>query len=130
MLSPHQIIKQVAKLVNQNNTCFINRKNRKIVTITVDYEGPLNSELSIEKCIIVPPMSKQDLGFAMKDFLQEVTDSSVKKELAYALRRKNPQRNFMQVIESRIDISQHWRRFKSQQCEEYVRQIFIDEYNH
>ena len=75
-------------------------------------------------------MPKQTLGFVMKDFLLEVTDSSVKKELTNALRRKNPQRNFMQVIESRIDIGQHWRRFKSQQCEEYVRQVFIDEYNH
>ena len=130
MLSPHQIIKEVAKLVNRGNTCYINRKNRKIVTIAPEDQSELNKELTIEKCIIVPPMSMQTLSMVMQDFLLEVTDNSLKKELTNALRRKSPMRNFLQVVDNSVDIGQHWRRYKAQRYEQYVRQVFLDEYNH
>ena len=130
MLSPHQIIKKVAKLVNRGNTCYINRKNRKIVTIAPEDESDLDPELTIEKCIIVPPMPKQSLSMVMQDFLLEVTDNSIKKELVNALRRKSPMRNFMQVIDNSIDVGQHWRRYRAERYEQYVRQVFVDEYNH
>lgn len=130
MLSPHEIITEVAKLVNRGNTCYINRKNRKIVTIRPEDQSELNKELTIEKCIIVPPMPKQTLDLVMQDFLPEVADNSLRKELINALRRKNPMRNFMQVVDNSVDSGQHWRRYKAQRCEQYVRQVFLDEYNH
>ena len=130
MLSPHEIIKKVSKLINQGNTCYIHRKNREIITIEPESDHHEPAKMKVDDFIIVPPMPKQTLGFAMKDFIHEVTDRSVEKELINALQRKKPQRNFMQVIESRADIGQHWRRYRAQQCEEYVRQLFIDEYNH
>ena len=130
MLSPHEIIKEVAKLVNRGNTCYINRKNRKIVTIEPEAQAELNKELTIEKCIIVSPMPKQTVSMVMQDFLLEVADNSLRKELTNALRRKNPMRNFLQVVDNSVDIGQHWRRYKAQRCEQYVRQVFLDEYNH
>ncbi len=130
MLSPHEIVKKVAKLVNQGNTCYIHRKNRKIITVDPESDNQVPDEMKPDDFIIVPPMPRQALTFAMKDFISEVTDRSVEKELINALQRKKPQRNFMQVIDSRVDIGQHWRRYRAEQCEKYVRQLFIDEYNH
>jgi hypothetical protein len=75
-------------------------------------------------------MPKQSLSMVMQDFLLEVTDNSIKKELVNALRRKSPMRNFMQVIDNSIDVGQHWRRYRAERYEQYVRQVFVDEYNH
>ncbi len=130
MLSPHEIVKKVAKLVNQGNTCYIHRKNRKIITVDPESDNQVLDEMKPDDFIIVPPMPIEKMIFVMEDFVTEVTDRSVEKELINALQRKKPQRNFMQVIDSRVDIGQHWRRYRAQQCEEYVRQLFIDEYNH
>ncbi len=133
MLSPNEVVKKVAKLVFQGNTCYIDRKTREISTIEItDDESKLTETLeeNIEKYIKVLPMPTQVLGFAMKDFLQEVTDQEVRKELINGLKRNNPTRNFLQVVESRYDIQQHWIHFKADQCEEYVKKIFINEYNY
>ena len=75
-------------------------------------------------------MPTQVLQFAMEEFLGEVTDAEVEKELGKALQRKNPTRNFLQVVNSRFDIKQHWRNFKREKNIEFVGKQFIKDYNY
>jgi len=46
-----------------------------------------------------------------KDLIEELRDKSTRRELSNALNRKNPVRNFHNLMENNIDLYQHWRMF-------------------
>lgn len=137
MLSPNEVVKEVARLIAKDNICYIDKKHREITAIEMANRNTPEIALQISlleehigKYIKVEPMSTRETIFIMKDFLLEVTDQDVKKELSHSLNRKNPMRNFLQIVESRIDINQHWTHFKAEQYEAYVEEKIIKDYNY
>ena len=137
MPTPLDLVKDVSKLLEEEHLCYVNKHAR---TITSFLLGELKTpevaeqirliENKKENFIKVGPMPKQHLFFAMEEFLTEVTDQEIEKELRSGLKRKNPTRNFVQVLEHRQDILQHWKLFKAEKMEAYVGQVFIDDYNY
>jgi len=137
MLSPNELVDQIAKQLDDNTICFVNKQDRSIEIIELDKltteevtELTATYEAKSSKYIKVPPMPKQELLFAMQEFLGEVTDAEVEKELGKSLQRKNPTRNFLQIVNSRFDIKQHWRNFKHEKNVEFVGKQFIKDYNY
>ena len=137
MLSPNELVKEIAKQLDNNIICFVNKADRSIEVIELDdlseaevSERTALFEAKSSSYIKVPPMPTQVLQFAMEEFLGEVTDAEVEKELGKALQRKNPTRNFLQVVNSRFDIKQHWRNFKREKNIEFVGKQFIKDYNY
>ncbi|MEE9373090.1 MAG: UPF0158 family protein [Saprospiraceae bacterium] len=137
MLSPYQLVKEVAKLLEQDQMCYVDRATREVTKIDLSQkkspeikEQIILLEQKSAKYLKIVPMPRQTLVFTMQDFLQEVTDQEIKKELRNGLKRKHPMRNFMQIVESRYDINQHWNLFKSEQYAKYVGQLFINDYNY
>ncbi len=137
MLSPDDLVKEVAKELEQGNLCYVEKSSRSIVQITPDSKNTPETkaqiaklEEHIERYIKIAPMTTAELIFVMKDFLLEVTDQEIKKELTNGLNRKNPTRNFLQITASRIDINQHWTLFKKEQYETHVEKHIITDYNY
>jgi len=137
MQSPLELVKDVSKLLEEGNLCYVDKHARKINSFALsELKSPEVQEqiALLEKksvnYIKVPPMPTQKLIFVMQDFLLVITDQDIAKELRSGLKRKNPTRNFLQVLENRPDINQHWRMFKVEKMEEYVGQVFIDDYNY
>lgn len=137
MLSPHELVKEVAKLLEEDCICYVNRESREILSIEIANiksmeQASIVSELekNISKYIKCKPMPKQKLLWVMQRFVLETTDDEIKKELSSSLSRKNPTRNFLQIIESRQDIKQHWVLFKLEENATYVSELFIADYNY
>ncbi len=137
MNSPHQIVKIVAELIEQNRICYVNKYSREVkdfdlseVNLPEVKEKIDKIEEKIEKYIKIGPMPKQNLIYVMEGFLTEVMDRGIGKELEKSLKRKNPTRNFLQIAESREDINQHWLVYFDEQQIEYVGEIFVKEYNY
>lgn len=129
-LKTQATIKEIAKVIVNGNTCYIDRRSVKITTIDYSIEDPeqlaaqeeMQAELErkIEKYLKIEKLgTKKDL-MIMKSFAEELPDKSVRKELSNALNRKKPVRNFMQVVESDIGLHQHWKNYK---VEEYQRRV-------
>jgi len=137
MPTPLDLVKDVSKLLEEGNICYVDKHARKINSFALsEIKTPEVKEQIAElerksvNFIKVPPMPTQKLIFVMEDFLLVITDQDIAKELRSGLKRKNPTRNFVQVLENRPDINQHWRIFKKEKMEEYVGQVFIDDYNY
>lgn len=137
MNTPLELVKDVAKLLEQGYICYVEKQARKIHSFLIEeLNTPENIKLiaeierKIKNYIKVEIMPNQKLLFVMEDFLEVVTDDGLKKELVSSLKRNHPTRNFLQIIESRPDISQHWRMFKKEKYEEYVGDVFIEDYNY
>ena len=131
-------IKEVAKEITIGNTCYVNRKSTKIITIDHSIEDPeqlaaqeqavAELERKIENYIKIEKLSTQDKRVIMEYFLEELPDRSVRKELSNALNRKNPVRNFNKAVESDIDLNQHWRNFKAEEYQRWVSNFIADAY--
>jgi len=137
MPTPQELVKEVAKLLEQENLCFVDKQHRKVISFALSElkEDQTKTEIAKleakpDKFIKVGRMPNQKLLFVMEDFLEVMTDQAIAKELRSGLKRKNPIRNFLQVLENRIDIHQHWKMYKAEQMIEYVGQVFIDDYNY
>lgn len=133
-------IKEIAREIALGNTCYVNRKTIKITIIDHTIEDPekltaqeqILAELGrkIEKYLIIEKLSVEDEMRIMKDFPDELPDKSIRKQLSNALNRKNPVRNFMQVVESDIALNQHWRNYKVEEYKRLVSNILIEAYIH
>ena len=133
-------IKEIAREIALGNTCYVNRKTIKITIIDHTIEDPekltaqeqILAELGrkIEKYLIIEKLSVEDEMRIMKDFPDELSDKSIRKQLSNALNRKNPVRNFMQVVESDIALDQHWRNYKVEEYKRLVSNILIEAYIH
>ena len=133
-------VKEIAREIANGNTCYINRRSVKITSIDHSIEDPkklatqaqtLNTlEREIEKYLKIEKLSAEDELRIMKDFPEELSDKSVRKQLSNALNRKNPVRNFMQVVESEIGLNQHWKNFKAEEYQRRVSIIMVEAYIH
>jgi hypothetical protein len=129
-------IKEIAREIAIGNTCYINRKSVKITTIDHSIEDPeklaaqeqtlAEIERKIDKYLKLEKLSAEEEMMIMKDFPEELPDKSVRKQLINALNRKNPVRNFMQVVESDIALNQHWRNFQVEEYQRLVSNIMIE----
>ena len=133
-------IKEIAREIANGNTCYINKASKKITTIDNSTEDAkeiaaqeqtiADIERKIENYLKIEKLSTEDQQIIMSDFLEEVHDKSVRKELSNALKRKNPIRNFNQAIESNMELKQYWRIFKFQEDQRWVSNFIIDAYNY
>jgi hypothetical protein len=131
-------IKEIAKEIAIGNTCYIQMTTKKVTTIDYSIEDTkliaaqeeIQAELEqkVENYIKIEKLSAEDKRVIMEYFLEELPDRSVRKELSNALNRKNPTRNFNKVVESDIDLNQHWRNFKSEEYQRWVSNFIADAY--
>lgn len=135
MLSPNELVSAIAQKVAQGITCYVKKQERDYTAADEAEDSELielasKVKLYPDRYIVVPPMPTQTLIFAMTAFLAEVTDPDIKRELGTCLNRKGPTRNFMQTVNSRFDIKQHWANFMIEKYEAYVGDVFIKDYNY
>lgn len=130
-------IKEIAKQLEAGKICFIHRKKGAVKAIQDSaQEEAITKELqALEKdtkqYMKIPRPSALDEVNAMKDFLEEEDLSkAVKKELTNALKRKQPMRNFLQVVHSEEGLQQYWLNFKSKWMQVWVADYFIAAYNY
>ena len=131
-------IKEIAREITIGNTCYINRKSTKITTIDHSIEDSeqlaaqeqmvAELERKIEKYLKIEKLTAENEMRIMKDFLDELPDKSVRKQLSNALNRKNPVRNFNQTLDSNMELNQHWRNFKVEESQRWVSNIMIEAY--
>lgn len=137
MMSPNELVKEVSKLLAKGNLCYVHRANRELTAIEIsEINTPENQDLisgleeKISRYIKCKPMPTQEMIWMMKNFLLEMTDDDLKKELNSGLNRKKPTRNFLRTLENHPDIMQHWTMFSAEMYEEYVAELFIKDYNY
>lgn len=137
MNTPLELVKDVAKLLENGHICYVEKQARKIHAFLIEeIHTPENVKLlanierKIANYIKVDQMPLHELIFVMQDFLLVMTDDQIRKELSAGLKRNHPTRNFLQTLENRPDIYQHWRIYKKEQLEAYVADVFIEDYNY
>ncbi len=133
-------IKEIAREIFNGNTCYINKRSAKITTIDHSIEDPeklvaqeqtqAELEKKIEKYVKIEKLTAENEMRIMKDFLEELPDKSIRKQLSNALNRKNPVRNFNQAVESDMELNQHWRNFNFEEYQRWVSNFMIDAYNY
>ena len=133
-------IKIIAKEIASGNTCYIHRFTSKITIIDLSLEDETliaaqdltQAELDrkIDDYVKLEKLSIEDQLVIMKDFLEELSDKSVRKQLANALNRNNPVRNFTQTVESDMALHQHWMSFYAEEYKRWVSNYIIDAYNY
>ena len=133
-------IREIVKEIAKGNTCYMDRYTSKITTIDNSIEDveeiaaqkqtKIEIEKKIEKYVKLNKLSEKIQLMIMKDFLDEIVDKSVRKELSNSLKRKSPIRNFTREIESNMGLNQHWENYNGKESERWVTNILIDAYNY
>ena len=133
-------IREIVKEIAKGNTCYMDRYTSKIITIDNSIEDmeeiaaqkqtEIEIEKKIEKYVKLNKLSEKIQLMLMKDFLDEIVDKSVRKELSNSLKRKSPIRNFTREIESNLGLNQHWVNYNAKESERWVTNILIDAYNY
>jgi len=134
-------IKEIAREIFIGNTCYIQRSNKKITIINHSTEDPkliasqekrqAEIEQKIKNYIKVEKLSTKDRLVIMRDFIEELTDDrSARREVANALNRKNPIRNFHSLMESNMDLYQHWRSYRMEEYQRWVSNFIADAYHY
>lgn len=131
-------IKEIAREIALGNTCYINKRSRRITTIDHSMEdaaliaaqeqAQAELEQKISKYIKIENLSMENQLRIMEDFSEELSDKSVCKELSNALKRSNPVRNFHQIIDSDMELKQHWRNFNFSEYQRWVSNLIIEAY--
>ena len=133
-------IKEIVREIAIGNTCYMDRYTSKITTIdnsiddadliAAQEQTQADIEKKIERYVKLEKLGEKDQLMIMKDFLDEVVDKSVRKELSNSLKRNSPVRNFTREIESNMSLNQHWANFNSRESERWVTNFLIDAYNY
>ncbi len=133
------VIKEIAREIAIGNICYIHRYSTKITTIDhsiedeklIEAQEKIQAELErkIENYLKLEQLSPEDQLVIMRDFLQELPDKSVRKQLSNALNRKNPIRNFNQAVEGDVGLNQHWRNFNFEEYQRWISNFIIDAHN-
>ena len=133
-------IKEIAREIAIGNTCYIHRYSAKVTTIDHSIEDAIllaaqekaQAELegAIESYVKIEKLSREEQMVMMKDFVEELSDKSLRKQLSNALNRNNPVRNFKQVVESDMELNQHWKSFSFEEYQRLVSNFIIDAYNY
>lgn len=139
------VIKEIAQHLDSGSTCYINRNTGEIKVIEnakeVRAEGDEEAialrkaevaelEAKSERFLKMEPMPSNYYLQVMRDFIEELREPDVMKQLSNALNRKKPMRNFTQVVSSDEILGQHWFNFKSEEYQRYVSNFIIDAYNY
>jgi len=134
------VIKQIAREIARGNICYIHRFSSKMTIIddsledakeiAVQNEARAAIEHKIEDYVKIEELTTENQLVIMKYFLDEIPDKSVRKQLSNALNRKNPTRNFLQMVDSDMDLSSHWRNFNYEEHQRWVSNFIIDAYNY
>lgn len=134
------VIAEIAKQISVGNTCYMVRKNAKVIIIDnstederiIETQNILQVEIEekIEKYVKIEKINDEDLLLIMRDFIEEVADKSVKKELSNALKRKSPIRNFLMEVEGEMGLNQHWINFNGKERRRWVSNFLIDAFNY
>ena len=114
-------IREIVKEIAKGNTCYMDRYTSKITIIDNSIEDveeiaahkktEIEIENKIENYVKLNKLSEKIQLMIMKDFLDEIVDKSVRKELSNSLKRKSPIRNFTREIESNMGLNQHWENY-------------------
>ena len=133
-------IREIVKEIAKGNTCYMDRYTSKIIIIDNSIEDveeiaaqkqtEIEIENKIENYVKLNKLSEKIQLMIMKDFLDEIVDKSVRKELSNSLKRKSPIRNFTREIESNMGLNQHWENYNGKESERWVTNILIDAYNY
>lgn len=134
------LTKEISRKLEAGMICYVHKSTRKIRTV-VDLEDGMEDtperqkeleylEKNSKQYMRVPRMSSFERVHVMKDFIEEELSNSIKKELKNALKRKNPTRNYMQIIHSQEDLTQYWLNFKAKWYQEWVRGYLLDIYKY
>ena len=124
-----ETIKKIARDIANGNTVYINRRNAKITVkeysddpkkIVAQEKTVAEIEQKIENYLKIENLSADDQLEIMHNFLKELPDKSLRKQLSNALNRKNPIRNFSQTVESDMELHQHWRNFNFAEYQRWV----------
>jgi len=133
-------IKEITKEIMLGNICYLHRTSKKVTTINHSIEDPkliaiqeqkqAELERKIKHYIKIENLSAEDQDSIMDGFLEEPLDKSVQKQLINALNRKNPSRNFNQVIESDIGLKQQWKSFSFEESQQWVYDFIVEAYRY
>ena len=74
-------------------------------------------------------MSPAEEIHIMHDFVKEDLVEN-KKELKNALKRENPTRNFLKILEHQEELNEYWLIFKAKWYQEWVRGYLLDIYRY
>ena len=134
------VINEIAKEIAIGKTCYIHRYTTKVTTIdhtTEDAELIAAQEKAlaeidkkIDDYVKIEKLNAANKMEFMRNFLEEIADKSLRKELTNALNRKNPARNFTTAIEGDMELNQHWRNFNVKEYQRWVANVIIDAYNY
>ena len=137
---PQSTIKEIAGEIADGNTCYYHRYTGEITIIDYSIEDKdliaaqeqIQTELEkkIESYVKIEKLSIASQLVIMKEFLEELPDRSVRKQLSNALNRKNPARNFNTAVEGDIGLNQHWQNYNFKAYQEWVSTVIIDVYNY
>lgn len=137
---PESVIKGIVREIAMGNTCYMDRYTAKVTTIDNSIEDvelkeaqektKAEIEQKIEKYVKIEKLTEHNQLVIMRDFLEVVTDKSVRRELTNALKRKNPVRNFLSEVESDMGMNQHWSNFNATESQRWVTNYLVDEYNY
>lgn len=129
-------IREIALEIARGNTCYLHRNSKKVTTIDhaiedaalkaaqdkvqADLENKIVGYIKLVKLTAVENLT------IMNDFAKEFQDRTIQKQLINALNRKNPVRNFNQIMENDIELNQQWSNFNKDEHFRWVSNL-IDE---
>lgn len=140
MILPKVRIKEMAKSIADGATCYINRRSFEISIIEPFDESDPEYDKHVEflelverkpeNYFVFEELEHQYLLDCMRDYLNETMDNELNKELNNSLNRKNPTRNFLQIVTSREILEIQWKNFKVDWHTEWIAEKMIDAYNY
>lgn len=129
-----ELVRKTAEAIDCGFICFINPATLEMEDVpksileerffTENDEEEEDDELDLqhenwEKCISVEPPESHESFEIMENFVQEVDDKKLQKQLINALERRHPFANFKNLIDN-SDCREQWFAFKQSKLEEYV----------
>jgi len=139
-LSEEQI-REIAGSLECGLVCYIHKETKKVTSIMdtsdfyLDDEDLEDEEMeeinnNLDNYVVIEKMSSHEGFQIMADFVDHVSNESIKKRLIYALNNRKPFSNFKYEVDYDEDVRQSWFKFKSSQYQEWVKlhlQGFSDE---
>ena len=139
-MAHNSLTKAISRQLAKGMICYVNRQSLKITAVPDLEAGAENTperqaqvealENKIRKYYKVPRMTSYEEVHVMKDFINEELSKSIKKELKNALKRTEPVRNYMRIIENDEILEQYWLNFKAKWYQEWVRGYLLDIYKY
>ncbi|TLX74661.1 hypothetical protein E9993_12150 [Labilibacter sediminis] len=135
-----EIVMNIADSLLAGSICFLNLDTLEVEDIPKDlaydpeefqmvtgesFENAGLKHESWQDCITIEPMESSEPFRIMENFVDEVNDTSLQKQLVNALNRRRPFANFKYIVES-SDYRQQWFDFRQKQWEYYTWRIITE----